>query len=153
MSDGMTRATKHKLCWNCEGRVQFDQENCPFCGVYLSPSIAKEAPPEFPEPLYQKANPLEEDAYSHQEHSFKENDSTEHFSKERRESRDVILPLALLLSGSIFCLFGIVLFLFSKDGTLTLKWDANFFPFYLIGGAILFFSGWRTLNRLKDDPQ
>ena len=35
---------KKKLCWSCEGRVAKEAENCPYCGVYLSPNM-----PETPE--------------------------------------------------------------------------------------------------------
>lgn len=34
----MSGEAKKKLCWNCEGLVALHLENCPYCGVYLSPT-------------------------------------------------------------------------------------------------------------------
>jgi hypothetical protein len=33
----VNQPVKTKLCWNCEGSVSRTIENCPYCGVYLSP--------------------------------------------------------------------------------------------------------------------
>src|ERR1700722_8685985 len=33
----MSQKLKKKLCWNCDGSAALEVENCPYCGVYLSP--------------------------------------------------------------------------------------------------------------------
>jgi hypothetical protein len=57
-----------------------------------------------------------------------------------------------LLSGAVFSLFGLVLFLFSNDdGFLRLKWNSAFWPFYLGLGAVLLILGFRAFNRLPEE--
>ena len=61
-----------------------------------------------------------------------------------------VLPLVLLTTGSVFFLFGLVLFLFSTDGKFTLQWNGNFWPLYLLSSFPLFYFGWNYLQELEN---
>jgi hypothetical protein len=59
----MSAVPKKKLCWNCEGNVSREIDNCPYCGVYLHAAELEEnsswnpsyhsKKEEIPSPLYQ----------------------------------------------------------------------------------------------------
>jgi hypothetical protein len=151
----MTKATKSKLCWNCEGRVAFDQENCPFCGVYLSPTIfGKTTESEVLQPPYsiEKENSSKDvppPFYRPEEEKLsKEGCDQTAFTKDNL--KEVALALVFLLAGTLFTLFGLLLYFFSIEGTLTLRWDSYLWPLYFFGGALLLFFGWRGLNKIPD---
>ncbi len=151
--------TKKKLCWNCEGRVPFDEENCTYCGVYLSPISVSgyegdEQEEQAPTPLYRME--------SNQEHSQEHRAPYQTQSEETttalptsdddlQQMKTVLTPLSLLLSGSVFFLFGLVLFLFSSEnGLFTLQWNATLWPYYFVLGIAMLFFGWRTLRHLDE---
>ena len=60
--------------------------------------------------------------------------------------------MLLLLPGSFFLFFGMILLFFSNDGTLSLEWNAHYWFFYLLLAAPLIYYGWRTLNRQEIEP-
>jgi hypothetical protein len=63
------------------------------------------------------------------------------------KSRAEILPMLLLIPGTFFLLFGLVLVLFSKEGLLTLHWNARYWFVYLLLSAPLIYFGWKALRR------
>jgi len=153
----MTTALKKKLCWNCEGRVSLEQENCPYCAVYLGPapdesnekrlltppyrlvdSDVDEVPPS---PYMEKApqaNPQEENDYS----------------QVKSDLNEVVLPMALLSAGTLFFLFGVVLLLFSNHGILTLSWSGESWYLYLIFSLPLLGVGWWAIQRdIQDESR
>lgn len=61
----------------------------------------------------------------------------------------VILPLVLLLAGSMLFLFGLALILFSHKGRFTLSWDATYwFAYFIVSIPFLYF-GWKSLDKIK----
>lgn len=157
----MAQHIKKKLCWNCEGSVGFDQENCPFCGVYLSScsTYGNEASSNISfEPPYkiiddnETPKPPYEQTLENQEPSQKAFSLDNMFSSlSLHPIRLALFSLGSLLAGSVFFLFGIILFLFSKDGKLTLQWDADFWLYYLSISFILLFLGWKSLSNLEEE--
>lgn len=159
----MSTQPKNKLCWNCEGRVSFQDENCPYCGVYLSPLNSEEAEEKsslFSAP-YRPDQPGKEEQsvpaapYKTQEKSkpvktqepVKPSEDIARTSFISNEARTIVLPLILLLSGSVFFLFGIALLLFSQNGVFTLQWNSNYwYVCFLLAIPMLFF-GWRALQQ------
>ena len=141
----MTARPNIKLCWNCESEVSFKDENCPFCGVYLSPSEEKEAVPagNF-SPPYQ----LPEEEELSQQQAVVQQPTEEKLSSEMKL---VIVTLTLLSAGALFLLFGSILLLFSQEGFFTLQWNASYWYVYLIGGIAMLVLGWRALERFSDD--
>ncbi|MEM1281996.1 MAG: hypothetical protein AAGG81_00425 [Chlamydiota bacterium] len=159
----MTNATKKKLCWNCEGRVGFTEEHCPFCGVYLSPTpipggVSNDGPEEkVPKPPYQPGGEPMENSVHHspyhetiQESKASKAENSEAVNGVNEELRKMITPMGTLLAGSIFFLFGLVLLLFSKDGKLTLQWSSDYWYVYLTFSLALLLWGWRSLQLVDE---
>ncbi len=164
----MTAPTKKKkLCWNCEGSVSFQEENCPYCGVYLSPS-EDEAPEEEMNDLFSPPYQVDETSENsdevpsspyamHEEPHEREEEEpieSERVTDEIRSTADevkrVLVPLSMLLSGTVFFLFGLALFLFSRHGVFVLQWNGAYWYFYLgVGLAALLF-GWKSLNQVEE---
>lgn len=145
----MNKTLKKKLCWNCEGNVTLQQENCPYCGVYLSPSDGSEdenslLPPYRLEISQESSIP----STPYQSSEDKEEESAAVENSESPPASDVkalVLPLSLLLIGVTFGLFALLLVLFSKNGYFTLSWDADLWYVYLIIAIPAFIGGYRSL--------
>lgn len=159
----MATKIKKKLCWNCEGRVGFEEEHCPFCGVYLSPAYSCGREDEYVEedvansPYdFEEEEEEEEEGdlppppYGDGEGEGGEKRGKGDLQSSTEELRLVLTPLALLLSGSIFFLFSLLLFLFSKDGEFTIRWSGEYWYFYLAASVVLLFFGWRQLQFVDD---
>lgn len=153
----MNNSLKKRLCWNCEGSVSIAEETCPFCGVSVVPAFLEGtnnsfAPPyamgnsqsaSIPRSPYDaepEAKDLLETAARVKE-SEEDEPATDEFKR-------VMIAVTLLLSGSVFFMFGIVLALFSHDGLLTLQWDGAYWYIYTALAIPLFFFGWRSLSKL-----
>ncbi len=151
----MTATPKKKLCWNCEGRVSLAEENCPYCAVYLGP-----APDENGESKDILAPPYrivesEEENIPASPYALKKEDQEQEESEEtdlsyaKTDVKEVVLPLGLLSSGTLFLLFGLVLWMFSENGTFTLTWNGDYWYYYLILSLPLLFFGWRALKKFE----
>lgn len=161
----MNQKPKKKLCWNCEGSSSVQDENCPYCGVYLSPlSIGDNSGDQHNPfaPPYRMNHTDEEHGIPKSPFATQEKDpliSNEEKVAEARveedsdETQTPILPTVLLLIGGGLLLFTLALVLFSQNGKLTLQWDADYWPlFLLLSGAMLFF-GWKKLQNLQDSSE
>lgn len=157
----MSAVPKKKLCWNCEGNIAKEIDNCPYCGVYVHspelgdgngwniPYITGNKKEEIPSPLYQiqEAEETETDEPS---------DKIEELSTAPtifQQLKEDVLPVLLLMSGSIFFLFGIVLYLFSTNGTLTLQWNGNHWPYFLGLSLLFVYLGWKYLLQMDKDEE
>jgi hypothetical protein len=78
----------------------------------------------------------------------KEIDKDDTFGKEMRK---VLVPLISLLAGSFFFFFGIILKLFSNDGTFTLAWNASSWPFFVFPAFFLLLVGMASLPKDTKD--
>lgn len=155
----MSATQKKKLCWNCEGRVSFEEENCPYCSVYLGPApddggkqdalappyrlVEAEDEQDTPESPYQ----MHEDLPQDDEEEVPELETT------KSDLKDVALPLGLLSAGALFFLFGLMLLIFSDHGTLTLSWNADYWYLYVILALPAFLLGWVSLGRYSQEPE
>jgi hypothetical protein len=159
----MSAVPKKKLCWNCEGNIAKQVDNCPYCGVYVHspdldenngwniPYASGNKKEEIPTPFYQ----IHENNQTHSEEDLEEpslsnEESQPNFSVMQQLKEDV-LPILLLMSGSIFFLFGIVLFLFSTDGKLILEWNGNLWPYFLALAVPFVYLGWKYLLRMDQE--
>lgn len=159
----MSKNAKKKLCWSCEGRVEKAAENCPYCGVYLSPNIpdTPKSAISAPYTAQVQANAKAPVApYQPKKGQAEEEASEEASEKEAAEAqasisdlKTVLLPLVLLLAGTIFLLFAAVLYLFSQNGVFTLRWNGDNWIYYLALSVPMLFFGWRALNFVKDTPE
>lgn len=152
----MSRKVKKKLCWNCEGQVGFEEEHCPFCGVYLSSTpMSGEEPSEVeevPDAPYSLTENQEngEVPTSPFANNSEEQVLTEQIPSTQEEFKKVAIPMGLLFGGSIFFLFGLVLFLFSSEGKFTLQWSADFWYVYSLLSVGMLFLGWKSLQALDE---
>jgi hypothetical protein len=159
----MNAKPKKKLCWNCEGSTSFQDENCPYCGVYLS--AMNLSGQESNESLFSPPYRMDEDKEEDQEvpvSPFAEKEDAEEPTPEEIAPEEAVnmiyddgmkknlLALILLLIGSAFMLFSIALLLFSKNGVLTLHWNGSYWFIYLILGIPMLFFGWKVLEGIKD---
>lgn len=159
----MSAVPKKKLCWNCEGNVAKNIDNCPYCGVYLhadeienssawNPTYRPDPEEEIPSPLYQIKPELNEADDEEEEPTQNSEEQepgvwSEVFSQLKR---DVFPPLFLMM-GSIFFLFGVVLLLFSHNGTFTLQWqEKDGLYFFLLSIPLICF-GWMYFQRLDSN--
>lgn len=159
----MNARPKKKLCWNCEGNVSLKAEICPYCGVSVV-GLPSEMSSETPVAPYRLVNPSQESSIPISPYMEEDSESFEDLENEpkieaeveHRDGRDkddtkkVVLVLALLLLGSVFLLFGFVLFLFSEQGYLTLHWHSGYWFVYLVLAIPLLFFGFRSLHTIQD---
>lgn len=151
----MNKPQKTKLCWNCEGSVSRTVENCPYCGVYLSPEAAdiKEekvstpSKPPYSPPKQPKKGEIPKAPYAPQEAIVPTISETALPPSASGTLQAVFLPILLLSAGAIGLFFALILFLFASHGTLTLQWNGENWYLYLIGSASLLALGWYALAR------
>lgn len=160
----MSAVPKKKLCWNCEGNVSKTIDNCPYCGVYLH--AAEEENGHFWESSHQDDEDEDSSDPTHSLYPSKFAKKNEKIKKIRVEEtikadsndsptpspwpqiKDGFFPLLLLMTGSIFFLFGTVLFLFSDHGTLILQWNADNWVYFLSASIPFCYMGWRHLQKI-----
>ncbi len=152
----MNKPVKQKLCWNCEGSVATFIENCPYCGVYLSPDHQE----GFNLDLLKAPYPLQEEETVSNTSISDSDPQTEEiipveeeetFFKEKVLRHHSLMSSFFLTLGVFFALFAVALLFFEENGYLILKWDADYWYVY---GAIavpsLLFGAYLLLN-IKDD--
>ncbi len=153
----MNTTPKTKLCWNCEARVSPYEENCPYCCVYLNP-LPKPKEEEQMSPPYDLENEEQEQKIpaspyaTAEEPIMTQQEYEEPTASTTIQERGILLPMGLLIAGSVMLLFSLALFLFSVDGQLTLSWNGNYWYIYLFIALPMIFLGWRTLRFLDDEP-
>lgn len=158
----MSAVPKKKLCWNCEGSVSREVDNCPYCGVYVYSGEQEDysnwnagyhsedsRAGEIPDPIYRvpKEHGIEnneDEVISSEASSFSSSDILTHLKKE-------VFPILFLMTGSVFFLFGVVLLLFSQNGTLVLQWQSqNGYYFFLLAFPLVAF-GWKFLQQCHSE--
>lgn len=156
----MSATPKRKLCWNCDGSVPLAVDQCTYCGASLkegaAPQPVKKASHDFRPPfaLHQQMEAIPQPPFDAigkgtepSEEAAEGDDATAEASV---GTANGLLPMLFLLSGSVFALFGLVLWLFSENGTFTLQWSGDYWYVYLFGGFACLLAGWRTLS-VSDD--
>lgn len=156
----MESTPKKKLCWNCDGQVALQEELCPFCGVYLSPSLDAGAPESVQTlaPPYRIVTTQEENNKFIPQSPFNldqpQESTQEPFTAIELSPviglKEMLFTMILLFTGSLFFLFSIFMFLFGYNGTFSLSWNADYWYVYLIIALPLFVFGWRGLSLLKE---
>lgn len=165
----MSAVPKKKLCWNCEGNVSREIDNCPYCGVYLqiigdeedttswNPSyhLSDSKQEEIPTPHYQLQPTIESEETepkSQQGVSYANSWSLLFSQEILLKMKEDVLPLLLLMAGSLFFLFGVILFLFAdQEGSLTLQWKGSHWIYFLGLSIPLACLGWTFLKQIEPD--
>lgn len=145
--------TKKKLCWNCEGNVPREAENCPYCAVYLNPTHDEDEAKE-EHYAHTPPYPLEKEEVVKQSVEKSEVEEVHPESNETvSDFKTVLLPLSSLLSGTVFFLFSFILYLYSDQKLFTLQWHTTYWYLYLFASVILLVIGWRSLQNLSEAPK
>jgi hypothetical protein len=127
------------MCWQCEGNVCFEEDNCPYCGVYLHPEGAETSNDNHgftpPYKISLTEGPEQEP-------------STPIVEEQQQEGSilDFLKPLLTLLLGSTLSIFAIILYLFNHNGVFTLQWNADIWYLYILVSLPLLWYGWRSLQ-------
>ena len=157
----MNATLKKKLCWNCEGRVGLEEQNCPFCAVYLgpAPNDAGERKDDILAPHYKIVEAQEPEPALTTPYSMNEPQSEQAAAIQLPTEttsgpvQNVALPLTLLSGGLLFLVFGLILFLFSTDGVLTLRWNGSFWYIYVSLAIPLLGFGWKLIQQLDNKSE
>jgi hypothetical protein len=158
----MSAVPKKKLCWNCEGNVSKEIDNCPYCGVYVhaaeleedsswNPTYYPSKTEEIPSPLYQSQVIVENK--EEQEEITEENSISFPWNALFGQLKEDVFPTLFLMMGSIFFLFGIVMILFSDKGSFTLQWQSHYGYYFLALSCPLVWFGWKFLQQLDKESE
>lgn len=154
-----------KLCWSCDGYVHIYELKCPYCGAELSehqdrlversekkepPKVITEDPfeGEIPESPFQD---LIEDT-----DTLPPNQESSELVEKTKVSGDVENPLSsilLLYPGTLFLIFGLALFIFSKNGQLTFSFSAKYRYLYMLLSWPLLYFGYKSLYPSKQEKK
>ncbi len=154
----MNKPSKKRLCWNCEGSVSLEAETCPYCGVSVVPATLENVNVGFM-PSYRMGevqdSAIPRSPYEDDEAEPGQQEPGQEISKELEEDEPAfdefqrtLLATVLLLTGSVFFLFGLALMLFSHNGVLSLQWDSSLWFVYTALAVPLLFFGGRYLSKL-----
>lgn len=149
----MSTTQKKKLCWNCEGRVPLDSENCPYCAVYLGPALNEKGGGNILAPPYkiieaeEQEESLPDVPYIPTEESQEKQETQAVPVAAKSELKEVLLPLMLLSGGALFSLFGLILMFFSENGVLNLQWNGEYWYVYISAALPMLLLGWRYLRK------
>lgn len=106
-------------------------------------------------PLYSQHSSGSSSENSFEDQSFQQPSSEAPVSKNYEEAQasgsvKEMLAFSLLLVAMGLFLFSIILFLFSKDGYLVLKWKSSYWLLCLLLSIPVFFFGWRALGQVEE---
>lgn len=162
----MSSTPKRKLCWNCDGSVSLNVDQCTYCGASLKegaapqpvkkpaddfkppfamPRSAADGMTEIPQPPF---DVIGKSAASPAETSGDVAAIAAQAPTQVSPFPQGISTLLYLLAGTVFFLFGLALYLFSQNGIFTLQWTSDFWYIYLVGGAVFLLAGWRSLSQV-----
>lgn len=151
----MNKPVKTKLCWNCEGSVSRSIENCPYCGVYLSPEesntvdSAAKAESAFQAP-YSPQNRAEEVPKAPYNPSQEATEVMQDLTSNTSSVKTVFLPVLFLSAGIILLLFSLLILLFSTQGTLTLVWNEEYWLYFFLISLPCLMLGYKFVSQIEE---
>lgn len=133
-------------------------QTCPYCGVYVEQTaqaqtheVEDHAPPYSLNAQSNTSIPASPFALHTDESTHNANiQASEVAAVALNDAKSVLLPITFLLAGSVFFLFGLVIALFSEEGTLTLSWNGEYWFAYLFGGVACLLFGWRAIQGIDE---
>jgi hypothetical protein len=66
-----------------------------------------------------------------------------------QQAGHVLLSLFSLLAGSFFFFFGLLLVLFSENGTFSLEWKASSWPYFIFSAMFLLLTGLWSVSKIE----
>lgn len=156
-----------KLCLNCNGQVDVDVIVCPFCGADLmeersvkenpapydishgtlntEKTIASLYPPPY-QPNAFGGSAIEEQKSVIHDSQQPSQEATE--SEAKTEIASTLLSILLFSFGVNFFLLGPVLFFFSEEGSLFLRFNGNLWFIYFFVSIPLLYFGFKKLSKI-----
>lgn len=162
------------MCSHCEGRIPYEVDNCPYCGVdqakgsgfspvkqvhhqSLQDSLtAPYSPQHAPRPLQAAApamqftkpvSPVDKKSLPQAPVSQAQALVAEEVAT--HEKRAFFPILFLSLAGNLLTI-GLLQLLFSEGGSLRLEWDASYWFLYCLAAIPLLFFGMKKAGALKE---
>lgn len=123
----MLESDKRKMCWNCEGNISLEAEVCPYCRASIIPSM----------------NDLQLD----------KSEGAEEVEAEPDDGSLVAFTMALLMGGTFFLLFGLLLYFFSNNGYFVLRWSDSYWYVYLAVALPMLYFGIANLKQFNDQNE
>ncbi len=159
----MDHKKNYKLCPHCDGQIDLDVIACPYCGNDVS-SVDQEEEEQYYTSYNDRFNqslspketlaslyppPYQPKVFDHSQEGsqeeFKENYQEEKAIENNKEIR--FFPVFLLSLGVTFLGFSLLLFFFSKNGTLTLSFNGKLWPVFVFISVLSMYAGLRFFNK------
>lgn len=169
---------RQKMCSHCEGRIPYEVDNCPYCGVdqvkgsgfspgkqvhhqslqdsltapYSPSHAARPLQAAAPAPSMQFSKPSMPPSFEKKPLPAPAVTSAQALPSEQvslQEKRAFLPILFLSLAGNLMTI-GMLQFLFSDGGLLKLEWNASYWFLYCLGSVPLFFFGLKKAGALKE---
>jgi hypothetical protein len=155
----MHQNQRTKMCPNCEGNVALEESICPYCGSSVfnkNENLAKQKSSDdiktlsyeetlaslYPPPYKPKVI----EASYEKEEEIEEKDKKEQIEE---SEKNALLPTILLWLGVNALVFSVILLLFSQNGVLYLKWNANYWYLYSLISLPFLYFGFKGINNLS----
>lgn len=142
------------MCYNCEGEIDLDVIVCPFCAADLRAEKPEQQTPSYnPSATLKNMNtqqslyPTPQAAKARPEETFEE-EVDEPVPQATEEAKNIFGPTILMTLGAQLLLFGLLMLIFSSNGSMVLKWDARLWYFYVLASIPLLIFGFKSVNKL-----
>lgn len=130
--------TSQIFCTNCEEVIHAYAVRCPYCHKDIKPV----EPSDKIAPIVEELVPSPIVPISQQQEAVQDAPSN------LPETFTILVSLASLLAGSFFFFFGVIIKLFSTNGTFVLEWNVGCWPYFVGFSLILLALGFYTLSNL-----
>jgi hypothetical protein len=160
---------RQKMCANCDGRIPFDADICPYCAAE-----SKNALPSAKELHHQSIQESLTSLYTppYGKNSYKPEPLKESMVEKRfnpsspslgaptipmepdadasaEQGKNGFWPILLLSIGANLLMLGLLQLFFSDNGFLRLEWNSTYWYIYCLAALPLFFFGFKKVNTLK----
>ncbi len=153
---------RQKMCTNCDGRIPYDAQACPYCGAEqssakeqhhqsLQESLTSLYPPPYaeknkPEP---RKEPMAEKRFNNSMLGTPTIPVDNHQEQQADEGKSSFWPILLLSIGANLLTIGLLQLFFSDNGFLRLEWSSGYWFVYCLAALPLFYLGFKKANTLK----
>ncbi len=143
---------RQKLCHHCEADVDLDVIVCPFCAA----DLREEKPEQQAKPAApavsrmaaegQAGGGLYSSAPSYTVRGLPEETAVAQEEPADTEKNSISAIVLCTLGAQLFVL-GLMMLFLGKGGMLILKWNAKWWPVYLVGALPLLFFGMKSIKK------
>ncbi len=142
------------MCSQCDGRIPYDAESCPYCASDSEKGAQHQVLQESLTAPYafKKTNPTPMSMIE------KKSNTSSSFGipplpaagdeAVAKEGKSGFVPIFLLSLGGNLLTLGLLQLLFSEQGALKLEWDSSYWAFYCLAALPLFYLGLKKARHL-----